>query len=138
MRRFISFVFTLAVVCASVADSVAQTGGTTTCIQFPTNVADSTPASIPTPTTKLIASPTSSPSPTRSQIELSICCCCVPESLPEPDEYMTECPMDGVRSVCGDDVPDDSQYTLGGLEGNPEGIARVCTAARCGPVLFVD
>ncbi|KAI1411790.1 hypothetical protein F5Y13DRAFT_164353 [Hypoxylon sp. FL1857] len=87
---------------------------------------------LPTPT------PIAPPSPGLPEKELSICCCCLQEPQPEVDHYMSECPREGVRAVCGDEPDSDSGYTLGGLEGQPEEIARVCSTVRCGPVKFMD
>ncbi|KAI1774343.1 hypothetical protein F4818DRAFT_80128 [Hypoxylon cercidicola] len=70
--------------------------------------------------------------------ELSICYCCVSEPQPELDHYIAECPRKGVEAVCGNEPAGDPEYSLGGFEGQPEEIAKVCSSIRCGPVKFMD
>lgn len=79
-----------------------------------------------------------SPSLIPSKKELSICCCCMYEPQPIEDHYIAECPRKGVQAVCGNEPPGDPEYSLGGLEGQPEEIAKVCSSVKCGPVHFVD
>ncbi|KAI0139553.1 hypothetical protein F4776DRAFT_594597 [Hypoxylon sp. NC0597] len=124
-----SLLATLAIFSLAKANTIAQAIPT---FSVPTNVTGSMTLYLPTPT------PITSPPPGTPKKELSICCCCLTEPQPEVDHYMSECPRDGVRAVCGDDPSGDTGYTLGGLEGQPEKIARVCSTVRCGPVKFMD
>ncbi|KAI1371387.1 hypothetical protein F4677DRAFT_314379 [Hypoxylon crocopeplum] len=142
MYATISLFSTLTIISLAIASPIASTSepdaGTTTCLpSFPTpsEVSGSMSIFTPTPITPPAASPTlGSPSKT----ELSICCCCMSEPQPEVSNYMAMCPRAGVQAVCGDSMPVDSDFTLGGLEGKPEEIAKVCSSARCGSVAFID
>ncbi|XXG99695.1 hypothetical protein Hte_006036 [Hypoxylon texense] len=122
MRALASFL-AAAMLGLALADSILQP-------LVPTNVAGSTTIIIPTPTT--------SPSPGSTEKELSVCCCCVYEPQPDVDDYVAECSRKGVQAVCGNEPAGDPEYSLGGLEGQPEEIAKVCSSIRCGPVKFVD
>ncbi|KAL7624861.1 hypothetical protein AAE478_004075 [Parahypoxylon ruwenzoriense] len=89
----------------------------------------------PTPPPAPIPLPSSTPAgPSK---DLSVCCCCLSEPQPEAQRYMSECPREGVRAVCGDAPPDEGTgYTLGGLEGQPDEIARVCSTTADDRVLM--
>ncbi|KAI1390605.1 uncharacterized protein F4822DRAFT_155568 [Hypoxylon trugodes] len=132
MNSIISTLATFAVLGSTIANPIIQASTT---FSFPTNVTGSMTLYAPTQTPTLLPAPVTTSSPNAPK-ELSICCCCLFEPQPEVPHYIAECPRDGVHAVCGDEVPIDSGYTLGGLEGKPEEIARVCSEVRCGPVKF--
>lgn len=96
----------------------------------PTDVAGSTAIINPTPAASSFLR--------SSNKELSICCCCMYEPQPEVGDYIAECSRKGVQAVCGNEPAGDPEYSLGGLEGQAEEIAKVCSSIRCGPVKFVD
>ncbi|KAI2620885.1 hypothetical protein GGS26DRAFT_594575 [Hypomontagnella submonticulosa] len=118
------------------ANPIAQ-AGTTTCLPpFPTPPIDEVSGSMTLYAPA--ATPTMPIPPEDPKKDLSICCCCMSEPQPDVGYYMAECPRPGVIDVCGYDFTGDSGYTLDGLEGQPEEIARVCSSVRCGPVHFTD
>ncbi|KAI0378551.1 hypothetical protein F5Y04DRAFT_283780 [Hypomontagnella monticulosa] len=132
MKSIISLVTAACLAGLAAANPIAQ-AGTTTCLPvLPTEEVSGSATVYPPAATPTMPIPPEEPK------RLSICCCCMNDPQPDVDDYIAECPRPGVLDVCGYDYTGDLGYTLGGLEGQPEEIAKVCSSVRCGPVHFTD